>query len=263
MKQFFKSEFWEVGGIKYLVTVWIEKKNRITASFSKKGINIKMPYFLNNEKRLKELIKIKNLIEKKILKNPKKFEPKIQKEYKDGDVLKIGNIEYFLKLEFKNKQSSSVSIVDQIINLSISNNLSKENQNKHIATLLSKSIANQRLPELQNKIKELNQKHFNQKINQTTLSKILNCFKKREINKISFKHNKSNWGSCSSAGNINISTRLLFAPSEVLEYVCIHELAHLIEMNHSKNFWAIVKKIMPDYKEKIKWLKKNNNICEF
>jgi len=65
-------------------------------------------------------------------------------------------------------------------------------------------------------------------------------------NKIFFKNAKSRWGSCSEAGNINVSTRLLFAPDEVLESVCIHELAHLIERNHSEKFWALVEQAMPN-----------------
>ena len=85
----------------------------------------------------------------------------------------------------------------------------------------------------------------------------------QKINKVFFKYNKSNWGSCSAAGNINISTRLLFVPDDVLEYVCIHELAHLIEHNHSDRFWGVVEKAMPNYKEKINWLKENGHICSF
>jgi len=63
--------------------------------------------------------------------------------------------------------------------------------------------------------------------------------------------------------NINLSTRLLFAPPPVIDYVIIHELTHLIEMNHSSKFWNIVKSIMPDYKQKEKWLKKNGKFCDF
>ena len=145
-----------------------------------------------------------------------------------------------------NKKSSSAVLNDNTIQLVISDNLSKEEQNNHISTLISRCIGSKRLPKLQVKIKELNKKHFNQ-----------------SINKIFFKHNKSNWGSCSRAGNINISTRLLFAPDDVLEYVCIHELAHLLEHNHSKKFWTLVETAMPEYKKKERWLKENGDICKF
>ena len=64
-------------------------------------------------------------------------------------------------------------------------------------------------------------------------------------------------------GNINISTRLLFAPDDVLEYVCIHELAHLIEHNHSQRFWMLVAQAMPDYTAKETWLKEKGDACRF
>ena len=62
---------------------------------------------------------------------------------------------------------------------------------------------------------------------------------------------------------MNLSTRLLFAPKDVIDYVIIHELAHLYEMNHSKKFWNIVSQVMPNYKEKEKWLSKNGRLCDF
>ncbi|MBN2664423.1 MAG: M48 family metallopeptidase, partial [Bacteroidales bacterium] len=65
------------------------------------------------------------------------------------------------------------------------------------------------------------------------------------------------WGSCSSTGNINLSWRLVMAPIEVIDYVVIHELAHLIEPNHSNKFWYHVQRIQPEYKLHRKWLKEN------
>jgi alpha-glucosidase len=75
--------------------------------------------------------------------------------------------------------------------------------------------------------------------------------------RVSVKDQKSLWGSCSRAGNLNFSWRLTLAPPEVLDYVVVHELAHRIEMNHSRRFWSHVEKICPDYKVHRKWLRKN------
>lgn len=58
------------------------------------------------------------------------------------------------------------------------------------------------------------------------------------------------WGSCSSRGNLNFSWRLIMAGDDVIDYVVVHELAHLLEMNHSPRFWAIVEGILPDYRQR-------------
>ena len=71
------------------------------------------------------------------------------------------------------------------------------------------------------------------------------------------KDQRSLWGSCSRAGNLNFNWRLTLAPPEVLNYVVIHELAHRLEMNHSRKFWTHVEKICPDYRVHRGWLRKN------
>ena len=73
--------------------------------------------------------------------------------------------------------------------------------------------------------------------------------------RISIREQKTRWGSCSSAGNLNFNWRLIFAPEEVLDYVVVHELAHRIEMNHSKAFYQIVAQVLPDYQASRKWLR--------
>jgi len=65
------------------------------------------------------------------------------------------------------------------------------------------------------------------------------------------------WGSCTSKKNLNFTYRLALAPREVRDYVIVHELCHLRQMNHSKKFWSEVEAIMPSYKEQEKWLKEN------
>lgn len=67
---------------------------------------------------------------------------------------------------------------------------------------------------------------------------------------------RKRFGSCSSKGNIAFSYLLMLYPEEAIDYVVVHELAHLIELNHSKNFYRIIENILPDYKERAKILKK-------
>ena len=70
---------------------------------------------------------------------------------------------------------------------------------------------------------------------------------------------KTRWGSCSSNGTLSFSWRLMLAPPRVLDYVVIHELCHLTYMDHSREFWAKVASLDPDYREHRKWLKENGD----
>jgi hypothetical protein len=70
-----------------------------------------------------------------------------------------------------------------------------------------------------------------------------------KVNKVRFRRMKSRWGSCSADGNISLNTRLRYLPTSLIEYVVFHELAHLVERKHDKNFWNIIIQEFPDYKE--------------
>ena len=73
--------------------------------------------------------------------------------------------------------------------------------------------------------------------------------------KISINRAKTRFGSCSSKGNLNFSCRVMRYPPDAIDYVVVHELAHLTHFNHSKSFWALVEKVLPDYKERKRLLK--------
>lgn len=73
--------------------------------------------------------------------------------------------------------------------------------------------------------------------------------------RVSIKEQKSRWGSCSRAGNLNFNWRLLLAPLPVLDYVVYHELAHLKELNHSPRFWRLVAHVCPEYETHRAWLR--------
>ena len=73
--------------------------------------------------------------------------------------------------------------------------------------------------------------------------------------RITIRHQKTRWGSCSSKGNLNFNCLLMLAPEEHRDYVIVHELCHRFEMNHSKAFWANVASIFPDYRERRQKLK--------
>lgn len=79
----------------------------------------------------------------------------------------------------------------------------------------------------------------------------------KKYNRISIKEVRSIWGSCSSNSNLNFNWRLLLAPAEIIDYIVIHEVCHLIYRGHSKHFWQKVAELDPEYKKHQLWLKNN------
>lgn len=129
-----------------------------------------------------------------------------------------------------------------------------KNNEKWILSKLEKyEIRKANMPELtEEKIKELRKYakiYFKQQTER--FSKIMNL----DYGRITITGAKTRFGSCSSKGNISFSYRLMLYPEAAREYVVVHELAHLVEMNHSKHFYNIIESYLPDYKERRKILK--------
>lgn len=74
------------------------------------------------------------------------------------------------------------------------------------------------------------------------------------------KHQKTRWGSCSAQGNLNLNLRLMMAPDRAIDYVILHELCHLRELNHSAAFWRLVAERCPDYQHWRAWLNENGRM---
>ena len=79
----------------------------------------------------------------------------------------------------------------------------------------------------------------------------------RPVARVTVRDTRSRWGSCSSAGALSYSWRLILAPEPVLDYVVVHEVAHLRELNHGPRFWRLVADLMPDHAAARRWLKAN------
>lgn len=230
----------------FFVKVHYENRKNSRVSIRRNMINIRLPSSISKKEQNIQMEKLIDWAIQHIKKHPDKFKPLRQKKYADGDEIKTTRKTYHLKLIVKEKKHSSARLKDDTIFISLSSSLSEKERNQHTSHLISRCIASEQLLPIKERIFELNKRYF-----------------KQDINNIYLKYNISNWGSCSELKNINISTRLLFAPDDVVEYVCIHELAHLIEQNHSHRFWHLVSEVMPDYREKIQWLKDNGDTCKF
>lgn len=81
--------------------------------------------------------------------------------------------------------------------------------------------------------------------------------------KISVRSQKTIWGSCSSGGNLSFNCRLMMAPLKAIDYVVVHELCHMVYMNHSRTYWNLVESVIPDYRDAQKWLDDNGYMLNF
>ncbi len=91
----------------------------------------------------------------------------------------------------------------------------------------------------------------------TTIAKEISLKLGVSFKKITVKDISSKWGSCSSLGNLSFALKLIFTTEEALRYVVAHEVCHLVEMNHSKRFWALVGSVYPEWQSPALWLKQH------
>lgn len=96
----------------------------------------------------------------------------------------------------------------------------------------------------------------------TTLVKIRAEQMELNVESVTVTSAKTRWGSCSGKGKLHFSYRLIYAPEEMVDYVVVHELAHIPHKNHGRAFWGLVAKHCPDYARKRKWLKENGVLMD-
>lgn len=229
------------------VSVIVEPRNGIRYSIAAKQIVLRVPTGSTGDDVNKWMEQMKQWANEVTGQRPQILDRFAVKGHKTGDVLKVGKRQYTLVVNTSANNGASGRLkAGGIIELTLSETASGVNRNKAIKTLLSRLVAQDFQKEIETRVFDLNKRTFN-----------------RPIEGVHLKYNHTNWGSCSSKSNINLSTRLLFAPDDVQDYVILHELAHLVEMNHSDRFWSLVETFMPDYRQKELWLKKHGKLCDF
>ncbi|MEN0050643.1 MAG: M48 family metallopeptidase [Bacteroidota bacterium] len=235
-----------VNGNPIPLKIYREARNNVRASMGKTAFILRMPFLLLPKQERKHLAWFEDWVKEIVAKREDVQAHFGGKSHQTGDKIQVGQREYNLHITYEDLKQHHGRLKDGTIYLRLCKDDTPAHLNKSIRHLLSRVVASDFLPEIEKRVLELNQKYF-----------------QKNIKRVYLKYNQSNWGSCSTRGNINLSTRLLFAPSKVIDYVIIHELAHLVEMNHSARFWKIVRDIMPDYKEQEQWLKKHGAKCDF
>lgn len=152
----------------------------------------------------------------------------------------------------KFKEGGEFPYLGEDYTIRLSENGSSSFQDQQI--LISKDKADRR------DIKEIIEEMYRDKIREK-IKDIIGDYSdqiEEDYNKLYIRNQKTKWASCSSKKNLSFNWRLLMAPENVIEYVVVHELLHLEEPNHSTKFWYRLGGILPDYKERRKWLKENS-----
>lgn len=242
------NHFLDIDGALIPIRIIVERRNGARVALGGKHVILRIPKGIFSDSNVDKHIEwAKTWLRQLKVNKPHVLDKYLtKKQYHDGSTFEIGDHKFSLNIVKANRETGFIKLAGKeiiYIEIPISNLYDEQ---KLISKLLIKFAQRFFLPVIQKKVVFYNDKYF-----------------KKPINSIKLKYNKSNWGSCSTGQNLNFSVRLFFAPDQAIDYVVIHELAHLIEMNHSDRFWQIVSNIMPDYKKMEKILKENSAKFDF
>lgn len=223
------------------VRILFERRFNNRATVNKNGILLRVSDRQTLEEQRKQIDHLLKWAKEKLGDKPELMDSLPQRQYVNGEVFRVGTQEFVVSIFYHDSSKSTAKIFGNNILLSVAKGLSKEAEESTCSFLVAKCLCKFFLPVVSERLHDLNNRFF-----------------KKQINSIKMKYATSFWGHCSHNGNLVISVRLMFAPSGVIDYVLIHELAHLVHHDHSPRFWSVVEKVMPNYKLAEKHLKDNS-----
>jgi hypothetical protein len=229
------------------VKITRERRRSLRASVGTSGLLFRIPSTFNLKQFEEAWLWFSKWVNQLVVQKPSILNHLIPKRYSHGDFIVVRGIVYKIELlTTTTKLSRATLLPHQVIQLKVSMHDKDDEEILTVRKLISGLMAKSNFIAINSRVAEINRQFFNVKVMDVKIG-----------------HTNSRWGSCSRSGTIRLSSRLLLAPPDVIDYVIIHELAHLVEFNHSNQFWKTVETAMPDYKEKEKWLKENNYSCNY
>lgn len=209
------------------------RKKSATIKLDGSKVRINVPKSLSDRK-VEELIeKRRAWIETKLQQQALKPQPQ-KKQYIDGEDFFYLGKSYQLKILMGKNDQVKIS------------------KNFLVVTLKDQNT--------QTKIRSILEGWYKERAKELLTKKTIQLAKVIDVHprQISIKNYRSRWGSCSSTGNLSYNWRIIQAPINIIDYVIVHELCHLIEHNHSPRYWSHVSKHFPKWKECRDWLKNTN-----
>lgn len=234
-----------INGCEVPVHIHYEARINSRVAITKRGVVLRISRYLSKIDKSKQITEFKNWALKKLHQRPELYLSQ-KRDYYSGRIIAVRDKSFVIDLCFSDAATSTGVLENDTFKIHISTLLSEEQMENTISRLINKCIARLMNSWIHERLTYLNELHFPQK----------------KFRTLKLKYASSLWGSCSHEGNITISTRLLFAPDSVIDYVLVHELAHLIVPNHSKTFWEVVANVIPDFEASESWLKEHGRRCE-
>ena len=217
-------------------TVNKAKVKNVYISIENGEVVVKAPWYVTQAQ-------IQNIIERKrkwILDALQKYQasPRKAKAYSDGEQFQILGKTYILNIYYQDTDKAMLNVENGKISVVLPLRFSEENNEERIKKMIDKMYYMIAEKEVENSMEKMR--------------KLVGLAPEE----YRIKDVKTCWGSCSSNRKITINQKLMMYSKHAIDYVVLHEICHLKYMNHSKKFWAMVEKYMPDYKEAEEELKK-------
>lgn len=233
-----------VNGTSYSVDAIFTEGRTASASLKDGRIVIKIPKCVRTAEAEALFLNLKRRISRSLEEHPERFR-KHALEFMDGQMLSIYGKRLSIAVEYSQSGRKWAKVYDDkvVVKLPTAMPIGSA-RSKLVTRLVTHALCRSFRPLVWSRVSELNRANIGARIDGVTLKDI-----------------KSRWGSYSPRSRkISLNVRLLFAPHEVLDYVIVHELCHSRVHNHGRRFWSQVAIILPDYRNRIKWLRMNGDM---
>ena len=238
-------EIIEVSGQQVPLKLIKETRKNVRTSVGKDAVYLRIPFWTSKKQQQKLRAWCIQWLQNKHQKTG--LLHSLQKRtIQDGGMIRLPQETLGVKVSYADRKSGKGTIRSNHIILDLPEGMNIEDEQNLCRKMINNLLSKRYLPFLEKRVREINARFF-----------------KQQVSSVKLRYNYSKWGSCSSSQQISLSTRLIFAPQEVVDYVIVHELAHLIEMNHSNRFWNIVEQIIPNFRDQEKWLRENAWSCDY
>ncbi|NJB87503.1 hypothetical protein GGR26_003283 [Lewinella marina] len=238
----------DLNGIPVPLRIITERGRRSTiASVRQRALYIRLPAGLSGSDRERRITEMLDWARRTAAEKPEAFAHFVPPPVANAYSFDFRGQEFRIEVESHDGATHKIMTTpEDRLRVALSTQDPRPNPTRAIPKLLAKHFGRRCLPEVTRRVHELNDRHFG-----------------RPIRAVKLGDTYSRWGSCSHLGNINLATRLLLAPPEVLDAVIIHELAHLVVADHSPRFWAEVARALPEYEDYDAWLRDHGNSLRF